>query len=142
MPRITKISQMWTFLDVFTYDAGGKERPVNHLNEWGGYSRVLGMPVFTGWRDRTTFDRDSKTTSAVVSDSSWAPKVGRSNQERWVEYTLAHSGQAAFFIVHAVDEEAQPRKIAAIDSERVFIGTLRRDGTKSILTGKPKLIAA
>ena len=140
MPRITNISQMWTLLNVFTYDTVGNERPVNHLNEWGGFSRVLKMPVFTAWRDATTYDQVAKTTSAVVSDSNWGSKVGTNNQERWVDYALQHAGEAAFFIIHAVDDEAEVRKIAAIDAERVIVGRIRRDGTRSIVTGQPRSI--
>lgn len=138
MPRITNISQMWALLNVFTYDSDGKERPVNHLNEWGGFSRVLKMPVFTAWRDATSYDKDAKMTSAVISDAEWGAKVGTNNQERWVDYAIEHQGRAAFFVIHAADEEANPRKIAAIDADRVVIGTIKREGTKAILTGQPR----
>ena len=60
------MSQMWTRLNVYTIGANGEERPVNHNNEWGGYSRYLKSPVITGWRDRTTYDKSEKTTTTTV----------------------------------------------------------------------------
>jgi hypothetical protein len=140
LARIRHISAMWDLLDVFTYDSAGQERRVNHLNEWGGFSRVLGMPVFTAWLDHTRFDRETKLTSAMVSDSVWEGnvRVGVNNQERWIDHALAHGGQAAFFVIHAVDVGTIPRKIREIDSERVIVGQIHREGTMSIVTGQPR----
>jgi hypothetical protein len=56
--RVTTMSQMWRLLDTYTLTPEGTERAVNHNNEWGGYSRRLRMPVFTGWLDFTTFEKE------------------------------------------------------------------------------------
>lgn len=116
-------------------------RRLNHLNEWGGFSRYLGLSVFTAWRDLTEFDKLAKTTTAIVSDSAWdSSPAGLNNQERWVEYALAHGSLASFFIIHPVDETASPRSISEISSDRVFIGGIHRDGTKAVVVGQPVAI--
>src|SRR5437660_1399527 len=97
---ITTMTAMWELLDAYTLTPEGKERPVNQNNEWGGFSRRLRMPVFTGWFDMTTFDKVNKTTSAVVCDTAWTGRpVGLPNQERWVRHAeTENDGVAAFFI--------------------------------------------
>ena len=57
--HIKHISEMWHLLmsSPMTPRSG---KTVNHLNEWGGFSRALGMPVFTAWLDHTRFDREIK----------------------------------------------------------------------------------
>ena len=46
------LKQMWEKLDAYTVSAvDGSERNINVRNEWGGFSRRLKMPAFTGWQD-------------------------------------------------------------------------------------------
>src|SRR4051794_2976561 len=121
---VTTMSQMWRMLDAYTHTPNGTERAVNHLNEWGGFSRRLGMPVFTGWLDLTTFDKEAKTTTALVCDTAWRDRpVGLPNQERWIKFAEENNqGIAAFFVIHAADENAKLRKVKCIDDDKVFIG--------------------
>lgn len=138
---VTSMSQMWSLLQAHTLSPGGEERPVNHLNEWGGFSRRLGMPVFTGWRDRTEFDKVSKTVTALVSDTEWRSAVGVNNQERWLKHAEQNNkGIAAFFIIHAADEDASPRKVKYIDDDAVFVGEIVRKGSKTYIVGKRRPI--
>lgn len=139
---VSSMSQMWTLLNAYTIAASGKERPVNHNNEWGGYSRHLKMPVFTGWRDHTTFDKVEKTTTALVLDDAWKNRpVGTNNQERWVRWALENNeGIASFFVIHAADENAEVRKVKCIDDDKVFVGKIVRDGGKVYVVGKPRPI--
>jgi hypothetical protein len=134
---VTSMSGMWSLLQAHTLNSHGQERPVNHLNEWGGYSRRLGMPVFTAWRDQTTFDKVEKTVTALVLDSDWSGTTGVNNQERWLKYAEEHNdGVASFFIIHALDEEATPRKVQYIDDDAIFVGNVVRDGTKTLIVGR------
>lgn len=138
---VTSMSQMWAKLQAVTTDSTGAERSVNHLNEWGGYSKRLRMPVFTGWKDRTVYDKDSKTVTALVCDSSWTSAVGVNNQERWLVHAEhSDSRQAAFFVIHAADENASPRKVKYIDDDAVFVGEIVRDGGKTYIKGKKQLL--
>ena len=139
---VTSMSQMWTLLNAYTISANGEERPVNHNNEWGGYSRYLKMPVFTGWRDHTSFDKGEKTTTALVLDKAWTNRpVGTNNQERWIRFALeSNNGIAAFFVIHAADEHAEVRKVKYIDDDKVFVGKVVRDGGKVYVVGKPRSI--
>jgi len=140
---ITSMSQMWTRLNTYTMAASGEERSVNHNNEWGGFSRFLKMPVFTGWRDHLTFNKDDKTTTALVYDKEWSARrpVGSANQERWLEWAEQNNnGVAAFFVIHAVDERAALRKVRYIDDDKVFVGPIVRDQGKVLVVGKPRLI--
>lgn len=139
---VTSMSQMWARLDTYTISASGEERAVNHNNEWGGYSRRLRMPVFTGWRDHTTFDKMEKTTTALVLDEEWKNRpIGINNQERWVRWALENNeGIASFFVIHAVDESAELRKVKFIDDDKVFVGKIFRDGAKVYVVGKPRSI--
>lgn len=141
---VTSMSHMWTLLNTYTISVSGEERLVNHNNEWGGYSRYLKMPVFTGWRDHTTFDKIEKTTTALILDSAWKNRpAGTNNQERWIRWALENNhGIAAFFVIHAADEKAEVRKIEHIDDDRVFVGNIVRDEGKVYLVGKPRLIYA
>ena len=132
---------MWAFLQAHTLAPGGEERPVNHLNEWGGFSRRFKMPVFTGWRDLTEYDKNKKTTTALVSDTTWTSTVGVNNQERWLSFAEKHNDAiAAFFIIHAVNENADPRTVKYIDDDRVFVGKIVRDGTKTYIVGQPSAL--
>lgn len=134
---VTSMTQMWSLLQTHTINARGEERSVNHLNEWGGYSRRLGMPVFTAWRDQTSFDKIAKTVTALVLDSEWSGTTGVNNQERWLKYAEQNTdGNAAFFIIHALDEETTPRKVQYIDDDAVFVGKVVRDGTKTYVVGR------
>jgi len=63
---IATMTEMWTLLDAYTLTPQGQKRQVNHLNEWGGYSRRLKMPVFTAWSDLAKYERDSKQTTEVA----------------------------------------------------------------------------
>lgn len=139
---VTTMSQMWRFLDAYTLTPSGAERAVNQNNEWGGFSRRLGMPVFTGWRDFTTFDKEARTTTARVSDTAWTGRpVGLANQERWIKFAEEKNhGIAAFFVIHAVDENAEVRKVKYIDDDKVFVGKLVRNGGKVYLVGQPKAL--
>lgn len=136
---ITSMSELWLKLDAFNKRPDGQEREVNQLNEWGGFSRKLGMPVFTAWQDHLEFDRETKLTKAVVSDTTWQGSVGLNNQERLLaEAEQQGEGIGAFFVIHAVNEEVHPRKIACIDSDKVFVGKIVRNGTETYILGKPQ----
>jgi hypothetical protein len=137
------MSQMWTRLNVYTIGANGEERPVNHNNEWGGYSRYLKMPVFTGWQDRTTYDKSEKTTTALIVNEARKRDrpIGVNNQLRWIQWALENNGgTAAFFVIHAADVNAEVRKVKYIDDDKVFVGKLMRDGEKVYLVGQPRPI--
>lgn len=137
---VTTMSQMWRLLDAFTLRPDGQERAVNQNNEWGGFSRRLNMPVFTGWRDLTTYDKEAKTTTALVCDTEWTGRpVGLANQERWLKFAEEkNQGLAAFFVIHAKDEAAEVRQVRYIDDDKVFVGMVVRDGGKVYIVGKPK----
>lgn len=138
---VTSMSEMWALLDAYNLNAKGEERSVNQLNEWGGYSRKLGMPVFTAWYDHVDYDKASRTTKAVISDTTWSGSVGVNNQERWIKFAEEKNNSiAAFFVIHAVNENAHPRKVKYIDPDKVFIGDLVRNGTETFIVGKPKLL--
>ncbi len=126
---------MWATLQTITHNQEGQERPVNHLNEWGGFSQRLNMPVFTAWRDHTTYNKEDRTVSAIVSDTQWGSSVGVNNQERWVNFALENGGVAAFFVIHAVDTTAIPRKVESIDTAAVFVGQIVREGTEAKIIG-------
>ncbi|MDP9893237.1 hypothetical protein J2W32_001461 [Variovorax boronicumulans] len=140
MPNITSMREMWTFLDAFTIASDGRERAVNQANEWGGMSRRLSMPVFTAWSDYTTYNKEAKTTRAQVGNSALqTSRVGTSNQEFWIAKAFEeHNGQAAFFVIHARDPEAHPRKVEEIESHRIFVGQLERDNEFTYLVAQPR----
>ena len=97
---VTSMTQMWSLLQAYTLTPAGDQRAVNHLNEWGGFSKKLSMPVFTGWFDMVNYDRENKTTTALVCDTAWTGRpVGLPNQERWLQHAeVEGNGMAAFFI--------------------------------------------
>lgn len=136
------MSQMWTLLNTYTLSASGEERSVNHNNEWGGFSRYLKMPVFTGWRDHTAFDKVEKTTTALILDDAWTNRpIGTKNQERWIRWAIDNNdGTAAFFVIHAADENAKVRKVKYIDDDKVFVGKIVIDSGKVYIVGKPRPI--
>lgn len=136
---ITTMSEMWSKLDAYNLNAEGQERAVNQVNEWGGFSRKLGMPVFTAWYDHVEYNKESRTTKAVISDTTWQGTVGVNNQERWIKHA-EESGNAvaAFFVIHAANENAHPRKVKYIDDDKVFVGQLVRNGTETYILGQPK----
>lgn len=136
---VTSMKQMWALLDAYTIGSNGQARPVNHLNEWGGYSRRLNMPIFTGWQDLTHFDKETKSTTSMVSDTTWQAPVGLNNQEHWLRYAEQNNDPiAAFFIIQAADVNAIPRKVKYIASDKVFVGRVVRDGTKTYIVGQPR----
>jgi len=139
MPKVTTMRAMWKLVDAYTLDQQGKERDVNHLNEWGGMSRVLRMPVFTAWSDLTTYDKATRMTRALIADDNWDGRVGANNQARWVDHSFQHcGGQAAFFVIHAVDTSAKPRSVSEIESDRIFVGHLEREGHLTYLRAQPR----
>jgi len=124
---------MWQKLDAHTLTAKeGAERNINVRNEWGGYSRRLSLPVFTGWQDHTRSVNGK--TRVLVSDPAWLNKAGVNNQERWVEYALENGGEAAFFVIKAVDPTAVPRQVEWLDDGRVLCGTIERVGLQAFIT--------
>ena len=133
---------MWSLLQAHTFTPAGKERPVNQNNEWGGFSRRLGMPIFTGWFDMVCYDRGKKTSTALVCDIAWTGRpVGLPNQERWLRFAEEQNeGIAAFFIIHAVDADAERRAVKYIDDDKVFVGPVVRDSGKTFIVGKPRLL--
>ena len=136
---ITTMSHMWKILKVYTVTPAGAQRPVNHLNEWGGYSQRLEKPVFTAWLDNITFNKNTRTAKALVSDTVWSSTVGVNNQEYWLDYAIRENDAvAAFFVIHAVDVNASPRKVQQIDDDKVFVGQVVRDGTKTYIVGQPE----
>lgn len=138
---VTTMTQMWRLLQAHTLTPAGEERVVNHLNEWGGFSKKVGMPVFTGWKDLTTYDKAAKTTTALVSDTAWSSTVGVNNQEHWLRFAEQHhDGIAGFFIIHAADENAIPRKVKYIDDDALFVGKIVRDGSKTFIVGQRRAL--
>jgi hypothetical protein len=133
---ITTMTQMWSLLRAYTLTPAGIERPVNHLNEWGGFSRRVELPVFTGWFDLTQYDREKRTTTALVLDTQWSNRVGVNNQEYWLSHAEQNNdGVAAFFVIHAVDEDAEPRVVKTIDGDAIFVGKIVRDGNRTFIVG-------
>ncbi len=97
------------------------------------------MPVFTAWFDHLTFDKPSRMSKALVSDTNWQGSVGVRNQERWLKISEEqHGGDAAFFVIHAIDVDAEPRRIREIDADRIFVGKLVRHGTETYVLGQPR----
>jgi hypothetical protein len=124
------LKQMWEKLDTFTISAAdGSERDINVCNEWGGFSRRLKMPVFTGWQDLVS--SEAGQMKVLVSDRSWSNTAGVNNQERWVGHAIEHDVEAAFFVIKAVDPTGSPRKVEWLDDSRVFCGKAVREGGSS-----------
>lgn len=68
-------------LDAYTVSAAdGTERNINVRNEWGGFSRRLKMPVFTGWQDHVRMVGGQMRV--LVLDRNWNNTAGVNNQER------------------------------------------------------------
>lgn len=126
------LKQMWEKLGAFTRRVTDEsERAINVRNEWGGFSRRLGMPVFTGWQDHVRSVNGQMRV--LVSDLDWPNVAGVNNQEYWVSHALEH-GEAAFFLIKAVDPTASPRKVEWLDDTRVFCGPIERDGRQAFVT--------
>lgn len=126
------LKDMWLKLDAYTLSAKyKKERSINVRNEWGGYSRRLGMTVFTGWADHT--NKINGEIRVLISDRNWPNKAGVNNQEYWVEYALRHGGEAAYFVIKAVDPTATPRKVEWLDDSRVLCGRIERHGDMTFI---------
>ena len=69
------LKQMWEKLDAYTVTAAdGSERNINVRNEWGGFSRRLKMPVFTGWQDHVRSVNGQMRV--LVSDRRWNNTAG------------------------------------------------------------------
>lgn len=138
MPRINGMKEMWTYLDVHTIGKDGSTRPVNHMNEWGGMSRRLGLPIFTAWRHLTHYDKDTRFTRALVGDAEGIATIGVRNQEMWIDKAFEEfAGKAAFFVIHAKSLSVDPWKIESFESDRFFVGQLHREGAKTYLTAQP-----
>jgi hypothetical protein len=118
---------MWDKLDAYTVSAKDKvERRINVRNEWGGYSRRLRMPVFTGWQDHTK--KIDGQIRVLVSDTTWPNKAGSRNQEYWVAHAINEGGEACYFMIKAVDPLASPRTVEWLDDSRVLCGRVERHG--------------
>lgn len=134
------MTTMWARLKAYTYNAAGEERLVNHLNEWGGFSRLINMPVFTAWYDRVSYDKQTRLTTALINDTTWDRPAGVNNQERWISHAEKKNAVAAFFIIHAVDVDAERRTVSYIDDDKVFVGRIVRSGTETFIVGQPQNI--
>ena len=126
------LKRMWQKLDAYTLSAKErKERVVNARNEWGGFSRRVELPVFTGWQDHTR--KIDGQIRVLVSDKNWTNKAGVNNQEFWVDHALANGGEAAYFMIKAVDPAASPRAVEWLDDSRVLCGLIQRQGDQSFI---------
>ena len=70
----------------------------------------------------------------LVSDPAWLNKAGVNNQERWVAHALENGGEAAFFVIKAVDPTAVPRQVEWLDGGRVLCGSIERIGSQAFIT--------
>ena len=70
----------------------------------------------------------------LVSDTAWPNTAGVNNREYWVNYALANGGEAAFFVIKAVEPVASPRKVEWLDDSRVLCGPVERLGTQTFIT--------
>jgi hypothetical protein len=132
------LREMWTKLDAYTLSAKDRsERDVNVRNEWGGWSRRLGLPVFTGWHDHAS--EVDGTTRVLISDRNWPNKAGVHNQEHWVQHALDHGGEAACFMIKAVDPLAAKRKIEWLDDSRVVVGRIERSGDQAFIVAEREI---
>ena len=48
-------------------------------------------------------------------------------------YALERNGDAAFFVIKAVDASAVPRKVEWLDGSRVFCGPVVREGEQAFV---------
>jgi len=127
------LKQMWEKLDAYTVSAAdGTERNINVRNEWGGFSRHLKMPVFTGWQDH--FRMVGGQMRVLVSEWNWNNTAGVNNQEHWVAYALKRNSEAAIFVIKAVDPLKSPRAVEWLDDSRVLCGKVTREGTQTFIT--------
>jgi hypothetical protein len=127
------LKQMWQRLGAHTVSAKtGVQRNINVRNEWGGFSRRLNLPVFTGWQDH--IHSIAGQMRVLVSDTNWPNTAGVNNQEFWVNHALAHGGEAAFFVIKAFDPAAHPRQVEWLDDSRVLCGPIERLGTQSFIS--------
>jgi hypothetical protein len=127
------LKQMWEKLKANTVSARtGAQRSINVRNEWGGYSQRVNLPVFTGWQDHVR--STAGQMRVLVSDTNWPNTAGVNNQEYWVNHALAHGGEAAFFVIKAVDPSATPRQVEWLDDSRVLCGPIERVGTQTFVT--------
>ena len=127
------LKDMWRKLDAYTLSAKDRvERSINVRNEWGGYSRRLKMPVFTGWQDHTR-NIDGQVRVLVSDSTNWHNKAGVKNQEHWVDHALQNGGEAAYFMIKAVDPLAVPRQIEWLDESRVLCGRIERLGNQAFI---------
>lgn len=127
------LRQMWEMLDAYTVSAvDGSERSINVRNEWGGFSRRLHMPVFTGWQDHVRSVNGQMRV--LISDRHWHNAAGVNNQERWVAYSLEHDCEAAFFVIKARDPLTTPRAVEWLDDTRVLCGKVDRQGNQAFIT--------
>jgi len=133
------LKDMWIKLDTYTCRSGdpSSERPVNVRNEWGGFSRRLKMPVFTGWQDHIS--RSDGQMRCEISDQKWSNKAGVNNQEYWITHALENGGEAAFFVIKAVDPTAEPRKVDWLDMSRVFVGQIERIDSSTFIVANRTL---
>ena len=126
------LKDMWTKLDAYTLSAKDKrERSINVRNEWGGYSRRLRLPVFTGWTDHMA--KTGGEIRVLISDRNWSNKAGVNNQEFWVGYALNNGDEAAYFRIKAVDPTASPRKVEWLDDSCVLCGRVERHGDQTFI---------
>lgn len=126
------LKDMWRKLDAYTLSAKDRvERSINVRNEWGGFSRRLGMPVFTGWQDHTR--KVDGQVRVLISDRNWLNKAGVNNQEHWVSHALQTGGEAAYFMIKAVDPLAVPRQVEWLDESRVLCGRIERTGDQAFI---------
>jgi len=127
---------MWETLDSYTRRSAdpSSERPINVRNEWGGFSRKLGMPVFTGWQDHIS--KIDGQMRCQISDLNWDNKAGVNNQEYWINFAKQNGGEAAFFVIKAVDPDKSPRTVEWLDSTRVLIGKIQQEGTSTYIVAQ------
>jgi|JI10StandDraft_1071094.scaffolds.fasta_scaffold3402625_1 hypothetical protein len=74
-----------------------------------------------------------------ISDQAWTNKAGVNNQEFWIDHALKNGGEAAFFVIRALDASAEPRKVEWLDDTRVLIGQIERVGTATYIVAKRTL---
>ena len=132
------LKQMWEKLDAYTVSAAdGSERKINVRNEWGGFSRRLKMPVFTGWQDHVRSVNGQMRV--LVSDRRWNNTAGVNNQAHWVAHALEHDSELAFFVIKAVDPLKSPRSVEWLDDTRVLCGKVVRESDQAFITASRQI---
>jgi hypothetical protein len=81
------------------------------------------MPVFTGWFDLLKSIQRRRRREQPFLAPTGAVEPAAATREKWIGHAEENEGRAAFFIVHAKDVRAVPRKVEFFDSDRVFVGT-------------------